>query len=131
MISRSGPVDFGVCVCCCADISRGSLRARAFVVPDGFVVGASLHIDSLMCVVLAGFAQQTRASECMLHLCVPLILISVECISLHIGAVNVQFRCSTVLAAWRRGSRYQQNVCDDAAPLFGISLFWRWFMFAI
>jgi hypothetical protein len=53
------------CVCCENNLSCGILRVRAFVVQDGFVVGASLRVDFLMCAVFAGFAPQTRACECM------------------------------------------------------------------
>ena len=43
------------CVCCEAGLSSGILRAFAFVVQDGFVVGASLRVDSLMRGMFAGF----------------------------------------------------------------------------
>ena len=61
-----------------------------------------------------------------------LILRAVECISLHADALSLQFHCNVMVAAWRRGSRRQKVSCDDdAAPLSAISLFWRWFLFAI
>ena len=46
-------------MCCWARLSCGILRVYAFVVQDGFVVGASLRVDSLVCGVFVGF----RASD--------------------------------------------------------------------
>lgn len=130
MMSRSGPVDFGACV---VKTIFHAVFFESVPLLCKMVLLSVHHCALISSCVLCSLGSRRRPEHvnvCM-HPGVTLILIVVECISLHIDALNLQFHCSVMVATWRRGSRYQKNVRDDAAPLSGISLFWLWFQFAI